>query len=427
MNEGACVAMKSLGIDRGRFHPRTLLRSSLLPPLPSLPRRLPPRNARSSLMSLDHLIAGLSSGVLTTAALHPVDLVKVRLQVQDGHTRTTKYASLRDAVKLILREEGWRGMYKGVVPAMYGSGLSWGSYFFLYEASKTRLRGDRPSAALSWWEHTRAAWEAGSLTVFLTNPFWLVKTRLQLQLEAAKRAHAPASTTSSVGPHASAGSAASADAVQPYRGMFRACWECGSRMGAVAQTRMGWRVPGGGGDSLHLVVVVSLASSQMRSGRFCGRRAPWASIAASSLRFSSSPMAWSRCGWSAGSCVAEREGLRSHRSHPLASSAVHGLRGDEAGRRRARRALGALSCVVAVPCLFLSLLVSSFLFPSLPFSSFLFHPSSSNPSLPSLLIHPFSSPSARSSCSASRFARLGCRARCTTWPWAGRPSSSPRQ
>ena len=144
---------------------------------------------------MDHFIAGTLGGVTSTLVLHPIDLIKVRYQVHGSSamSKAGKYKSILNTVRDIVRQETVRGMYKGVVPAIMGSGSSWGLYFFFYERSKARYaakyvhddsRHQESSTAkvqLSPVEHMLAAWEGGSLTVLCTNPIWLIKTRLQLQ------------------------------------------------------------------------------------------------------------------------------------------------------------------------------------------------------------------------------------------------------
>jgi solute carrier family 25 folate transporter 32 len=151
-------------------------------------------------MQIDHhFIAGTAGGVITSLLLHPLDVVKVRLQVQDGKVIESKYRGVWHAVTSIYKAEGAVGFYRGVLPACYGAGLSWGVYFYFYEAAKRRLlRGmeasgassssdapaDTPRPQLSLWQNMYCAWEAGTIGCFITNPFWLVKTRLQLQTNA---------------------------------------------------------------------------------------------------------------------------------------------------------------------------------------------------------------------------------------------------
>lgn len=137
-----------------------------------------------------HLLAGVLSGAVSTAALFPLDLVKTRFMVLNAHISgnfSASYTGYRDAVRSILRAEGPRAFWQGLTPAVVGAGSSWGLYFFFYENAKTRRQHDLGvhGAAISKlpaWQHLAAATEAGVCTAFLTNPIWLVKTRLQLQV-----------------------------------------------------------------------------------------------------------------------------------------------------------------------------------------------------------------------------------------------------
>ena len=80
----------------------------------------------------EHLLAGVSGGVVSTVILHPLDLLKVRFAVDDGKVGgRPHYTGLRSAFKDILRQEGTRGLYKGVTPNVAGAGTSWGLYFLL--------------------------------------------------------------------------------------------------------------------------------------------------------------------------------------------------------------------------------------------------------------------------------------------------------
>jgi solute carrier family 25 folate transporter 32 len=128
-----------------------------------------------------HLVAGVLSGLLTSGLLHPLDVLKTRYQVQDGLVNALRYRSLAGAVRDVLGSEGVRGFYRGMAPALLGSGASWGLYFYFYEACKRRLRAGGGGAPLSPAQHAYAAWEGGTVTCLFTNPVWLVKTRMQLQ------------------------------------------------------------------------------------------------------------------------------------------------------------------------------------------------------------------------------------------------------
>lgn len=53
--------------------------------------------------------------------------------VNDGRRTTIpQYRSLSGAFVTIFRQEGVRGLYKGVTPNVWGSGSAWGLYFMLW-------------------------------------------------------------------------------------------------------------------------------------------------------------------------------------------------------------------------------------------------------------------------------------------------------
>mmetsp|Transcript_43808 Transcript_43808/g.59857 ORF Transcript_43808/g.59857 Transcript_43808/m.59857 type:complete len:228 (-) Transcript_43808:34-717(-) len=70
---------------------------------------------------------------------------------------------------------------------MYGSAIAWGGYFWLYEHAKIRWGrfSESSSEGLAPGYHLLAAAESGAILVLLTNPIWLVKTRMQLQQQVA--------------------------------------------------------------------------------------------------------------------------------------------------------------------------------------------------------------------------------------------------
>nr|XP_044599786.1 mitochondrial folate transporter/carrier isoform X2 [Equus asinus] len=130
----------------------------------------------------ENLVAGVSGGVLSNLALHPLDLVKIRFAVSDGLELRPKYKGILHCLTTIWKLDGLRGLYQGVTPNVWGAGLSWGLYFFFYNAIKsykTEGRADRLEAT----EYLVSAAEAGAMTLCITNPLWVTKTRLMLQYD----------------------------------------------------------------------------------------------------------------------------------------------------------------------------------------------------------------------------------------------------
>ena len=127
-------------------------------------------------------VSGAIAGFAATIALHPLDVIKTRLQVQDVDI---KYKGTLHAFKTILKSEGVRGAYAGLSPAMVGNTASWAMYFAFYDRAKKRYEMDdddnNTTKTLTSWETLLAATEAGVGVSVLTNPIWVAKTRLALQ------------------------------------------------------------------------------------------------------------------------------------------------------------------------------------------------------------------------------------------------------
>lgn len=137
--------------------------------------------------SLVHVISGTVSGVLSAAVVHPIDLIKTRLQAQERWSGSSvgrpQYHGTMHAVRSIMQQEGWQGLYKGISPALLGSGSSWGLYFLAYNWFKKSVeeRLDRRELSAPWLVGCGIA--SGVVVTSLTHPIWLVKTRLQLDFQ----------------------------------------------------------------------------------------------------------------------------------------------------------------------------------------------------------------------------------------------------
>ncbi|CAM9194312.1 unnamed protein product [Choristocarpus tenellus] len=134
-----------------------------------------------------HLAAGTAAGVVTTVMLYPLDLIKTRYQVYDQGP--SPYGNLRTAFRLIVKSEGYSGLYQGLVPALTGNAIAWGGFFYCYEQTKVGSRrfmlGHTGNGGLRPVHHLGSGMVAGAAMVFVTNPVWMIKTRMQLQDKAA--------------------------------------------------------------------------------------------------------------------------------------------------------------------------------------------------------------------------------------------------
>ena len=70
-------------------------------------------------------------------------------------SKDLSYRSLREAFKTVYMREGFKGLYKGITPALIASTGSWAGYFYLYESIKVRRLkyNDNSTKKLSTIDH----------------------------------------------------------------------------------------------------------------------------------------------------------------------------------------------------------------------------------------------------------------------------------
>lgn len=128
--------------------------------------------------------AGFASGIVTC----PLDVIKTKLQAQGGFaTRRHNgrppssqqyYRGILGTGRIIFREEGVRGMYRGLGPMLLGYLPTWAVYLTVYENTR-EFWFDQCG---SWWlARCYSSLTAGACSTILTNPIWVIKTRLMSQ------------------------------------------------------------------------------------------------------------------------------------------------------------------------------------------------------------------------------------------------------
>ena len=126
-----------------------------------------------------------------SAVLNPFDVTKIRLQIQTG---SGKYQGLVSGMRLILQEEGWRGLTKGIEPSIFRE-LSYSTVRIgAYEPLRGLISGGSHSTDTNPAVKFFSALVSGGTGAAIANPFDLVKTRMQACMPGEKL---PYSNTSS--------------------------------------------------------------------------------------------------------------------------------------------------------------------------------------------------------------------------------------
>ncbi|KAF9582893.1 hypothetical protein BGW38_010620, partial [Lunasporangiospora selenospora] len=147
-----------------------------------------------------HFLAGGTGGMAGALVTSPLDVIKTRLQ-------STMYRTSKDIVTIprtgiasvlghvkdtclllghIYSKEGPRALYKGLGPNLVGVIPARAINFAAYGNGK-KFYAELNHGKESTLVHLSAAATAGVVTATMTNPIWLVKTRMQLQIEGVRQ------------------------------------------------------------------------------------------------------------------------------------------------------------------------------------------------------------------------------------------------
>lgn len=130
--------------------------------------------------------------MLAACVTNPIDVIKIRLQIQ-GELSTEKrhglssiygsskhYRGMFHGCYTILREEGLRGLYKGLTASLLREGTYSTLRMGLYDVLKDVMHAEDPRTTPLWKKIVAGA-TAGALGSGIANPTDLVKVRMQAQ------------------------------------------------------------------------------------------------------------------------------------------------------------------------------------------------------------------------------------------------------
>ena len=125
------------------------------------------------------LISGGAAGTVAACLTNPLEVIKTRLQASSvvevvsipTTTASTSLAlpqlvvaplSALQTTRQIMQMDGWSGFFRGITPTLIGIIPSRSAYFYTYNRCKTLFVGNT-----------------------ITNPIWMIRTRMQLQANTA--------------------------------------------------------------------------------------------------------------------------------------------------------------------------------------------------------------------------------------------------
>ncbi|KAH8878983.1 mitochondrial carrier [Thozetella sp. PMI_491] len=126
-----------------------------------------------------HALAGAGGGILSMVLTYPLVTLSTRAQVEAKLSNT----SFLKTVQQIIARHGVSDLYSGLSSALLGISITNFVYYYWYEWTRAffeaaAAKAGRASKKLTTIESMIAGAIAGSATVILTNPIWVVNTRV---------------------------------------------------------------------------------------------------------------------------------------------------------------------------------------------------------------------------------------------------------
>lgn len=144
---------------------------------------------QTNLSSANRIPPGLCTlprDLLASIATHPLDVVRTKLAVQRQlrGTEPPRYKGTLGTLRRVFREEGVRGLFRGITPAVVSHAPAAAIFFSTYSFLKMRVP-DALSPSQLPRDISMSSWAAGgawSCTCLLLNPLFVLKTKQQTQL-----------------------------------------------------------------------------------------------------------------------------------------------------------------------------------------------------------------------------------------------------
>ena len=142
---------------------------------------------------LNYTIDATLSGVITLCFTNPLFLLKTRMCLQynspNDSTKLVKYKNTKEALNNLIKTDGFLGLYKGIVPGLFGT-LNGTIQMVCYDSMKSiwlrhlekeAAANQQPAPQLESFHFSTFSAISKILAVVCTYPFQLVKARLQDQ------------------------------------------------------------------------------------------------------------------------------------------------------------------------------------------------------------------------------------------------------
>ncbi|KAI3519813.1 hypothetical protein L1887_09029 [Cichorium endivia] len=132
-------------------------------------------------------LAGAGGGIIAQLITYPLQTVNTRQQTDRDPKKEKKKAGTVEQMYQVVQQEGWGRLYGGLTPSLVGTACSQGVYYYFYQIFRSKaeakaLRRKKEGAgdgSVGMLSSLMVAAMSGCVNVLLTNPIWVVVTRMQ--------------------------------------------------------------------------------------------------------------------------------------------------------------------------------------------------------------------------------------------------------
>ncbi|KAF8396896.1 hypothetical protein HHK36_018531 [Tetracentron sinense] len=140
-------------------------------------------------------LAGAGGGIIAQLITYPLQTVNTRQQTARDPKNAKKKLGTIEQMYQVVKQEGWDRLYGGLAPSLVGTAASQGAYYYFYQIFRNkaevsaldRLNKGIGDGSVGMFSSLVVAALSGCLNVLLTNPIWVIVTRMQTHTKVSKK------------------------------------------------------------------------------------------------------------------------------------------------------------------------------------------------------------------------------------------------
>jgi solute carrier family 25 carnitine/acylcarnitine transporter 20/29 len=124
-------------------------------------------------------LSGAMTGMAISALVSPVELIKIRLQMNTDAVRSNKYVGLRGTISEVVKSHGVKGLFLGFWSTVIREVPLTATYFLSYEIAKRYFHVENPTFMSDVWSATISGGIAGTTAWVCAYPTDVLKSTIQ--------------------------------------------------------------------------------------------------------------------------------------------------------------------------------------------------------------------------------------------------------